>query len=521
MLTEAKVQAEEANRSKGRFLAAVTHELRTPLTTIIGSTDLLGGQGMGHDVDDGQVKETVRTAANTLLELIDDILDLSRMDEGVFSIESAPFALGDVVESCRGMVRAQARKKGIRLSTSVDPALPRHVMGDERRLRQVLTNLLANAVKFTEGGSVDLSVRRIERPGERKRVEFRVVDTGIGIEPKNVARIFEPFTQADDQINRRYGGTGLGLAISRRLVERMGGSIAVESRPGHGSTFQVELPLVEAAALPERPPAVRLQRTLRVLVADDNPVNRRILCAILSRAGHHAEPAASGDEALDLLSSREFDIALLDMNMPGTSGLEVARLWRFMETGERRLPVVALTAEATEEARRRCLDAGMDAFLTKPVTADTLLDALQDLGVPSSMPLPIPEEDPKVEEPVLDERSLDALLEVTGDAALIQTIVSEFLEDAEGIVTALQAAVDSGDSAALRERAHALRSSAAHLGAQRLTRVLAECGQVDPATVRTLGRSLVERTVDEFRRLRLALRAWRPSVDPARTPSAP
>ncbi|WP_207482889.1 ATP-binding protein [Arenibaculum pallidiluteum] len=537
-LVEAKSEAEAANRSKGRFLATVTHELRTPLTAIVGAAELL--RSSPGRVDPREVADTVRGAADGLLDLVGDILDLAQVEEGRLRVEAAPFAPAQLIFECREMAAMAAFGKPIRVEVRVEPGLPERILGDARRLRQVLANLLGNAVKFTERGSVTLSAARGEFPGGAPALVLEVADTGIGIAPGNLERIFERFTQADEEINRAYGGAGLGLAISRQLVSLMGGRVTAESTVGVGSRFRILLPLVEAPAAAEQE---QDRPGLTVLVADDNPVNRQILGSMLTALGHRAELAVDGEDALDRLAQGGYDAVLLDMNMPRKSGLDVSRLWRFMEPAGNRLPILALTAEATEEARRLCAEAGMDGFLSKPITLDGLRQALaglDSLRQPGGAPIgegpaigaPLGSDPgPDPEDPVLDARMLDQLVQVTGDAVVVDGIIADFLSDGAGIVAALKTAAAGRDRAAFRDHAHALRSSAGYLGGVRLSRLLAAAQTGRAAAERAAGASgagdgaLADAIDDEFRRLREAIAEWRASAGsgagPGPRPGAP
>ncbi|WP_158047102.1 ATP-binding protein [Skermanella pratensis] len=652
-LTEAKVQAEAANRAKGRFLATVSHELRTPLTAIIGMGDMMMGTKL--DGEQREMAATVNASAKQLLSLITDVLDFSQLEEAKLTIDSGPFDLHRVLYATRLMLRGQARSKRLALRLVVGADVPRAVVGDGRRLQQALTNLLANAVKFTESGDVTLSVRVIrsvhERGGHRAVLEFRVADTGIGIAPQHLDRIFDRFTQAEDDINRRYGGTGLGLAISRQLVELMGGTISVSSELHRGSEFWITLPfatrcaappsghavapLPVLAGAPDRVSAIRSAlkgewdgiadaldaearlaaalrddaalpvllipldalddpanaleawlesaagveravvvlvgatpleasrrargwraelvlscsdepgqvaqaldtaralaaaaagasgagepgpsgRRCRILVAEDNAINRRVIEKILQRAGHDAVFAADGDEALDLLDHNRFDIVLMDMNMPAVSGLDVARMYRFTHTDRPHLPIVALTAEATEAARRQCAEAGMDAFLTKPVDPGALfatIARLVDGGTRAVGPLPartdpaaVAEPGPGLDEPSIDTAALDKLRSVDDDPAFVAQIAREFLNDAEELVDELEHAWASGDLHAFKDHAHSLRSSASYVGAAPMVRLLLSCRDLSREELAEEGYRRVKDIQAEFVRVRAALR---------------
>ena len=379
-LEAALVRAEAGTHAKSSFLAVMSHEIRTPLNGILGTADLLGVSRL--DDEQQACLKLIRRSGDLLLTIINDVLDFSKIEAGRLELAPRTFELRSELEGVAALHRPAAADRGVKLELSLPEALPERVVGDPDRLLQIVGNLLGNAVKFTHEGSITLRLR-FKQEADGLRLDFDISDTGIGIEAETLGRLFQPFTQADSSTTRRYGGTGLGLTICARLVELMSGHITVESQPGQGTTFRfnVRVGLPPAAELGQTVPLELRQPGglgLRVLLAEDNPVNQAIGLKMLRTLGCEASVAPDGQVAIDMVSASEYDLVLMDMQMPVLDGLGSARGIRGLSI-PRQPRIVALTANAYASDRQACLDAGMDDFMPKPLRLEQLRNQLSQV----------------------------------------------------------------------------------------------------------------------------------------------
>ncbi|MDP1650430.1 MAG: ATP-binding protein [Rubrivivax sp.] len=470
----ARREAESASAAKSAFLANMSHEIRTPFHGLMGMLSLLRETGLTPRQID--YLRTATESADHLLAILNDILDMSQLESGRVALAVAPVDLRALLRDVEALMRPQANAKPLALHIDADPGVPERILADATRVKQILFNLLSNAIKFTEHGAVVLDVRTREGADGATEIAFEVTDTGVGMDESTMAHLFHRFAQGDISRSRRHGGTGLGLEISRSLARLMGGDITARSRPGEGSCFTFRMPV----QLPEPTAAIQADnacagipqaRPLQVLVAEDHPVNRHYMAALLETLGHEAHFSVNGEDAVQALRERRYDVVLMDLHMPVLDGEAATRAIRALpDAGRSTVPIVALTADAFAETRERCLVAGMNDFLAKPVSPQKLAATLRRLfgtGAPDATPAlgaqPLRAPAWGHSPALVDEAALAMALQVMSSdklAALLQA----FMDQGPDTVHRLRAAVRDAQPLELRTHAHAAKGAALNLG---------------------------------------------------------
>jgi signal transduction histidine kinase/ActR/RegA family two-component response regulator len=519
-LRERTLELAEASRAKSQFVANMSHEIRTPMNGVIGMASLLETTPLRPEQRD--YVETIASSGRALMRIIDDILDFSKIESGHLALEKVDFDCRQLVREVWRLFAPLAQAKGLGFASAVDEGVAPVLRGDPGRLRQALVNLVGNALKFTDRGQVTVRVREEGDESETSQVlRFEVRDTGIGIEPDALARLFQPFAQADGSTTRRFGGTGLGLVISKRLVELMGGQLGVMSEPGEGSVFWFTAPLerstraaleaaggappletgvASAAPVASTPPPSSAPGRGRVLVAEDNPVNQRVAARMLERLGYEVDVASTGKEAVAAFERRPYAAILMDGQMPETDGFEATRLIRARET-DRHTAIIAVTASAMQGDRERCLAAGMDDYVAKPISPDQLQEVLRrwipEEARPATLLPPRPASTAADTGTPVDWAALAELVAMTRPDFL-RELLAIFFRDTRQTLHELREAFARHDLTSWKNMLHKLRGSCATLGARTMVRLTSDMEELDDKGLAAVGETLLVALEDEF-----------------------
>lgn len=489
-LKDARDKAEQATRAKSEFLAVMSHEIRTPLNGLIGISEMLNNTALDHQQK--EYLDIIRLSGEALLQVISDILDFSKLEANKMQLEYVPFHVRDAVQETLTILSGRATEKGLELIQLIDEKVPQTVIGDKARLRQILMNLVGNAIKFTEKGQVSVQVRLASRNNAELSLEFGVRDTGVGIEPEQAEKLFTAFTQADPSTYRKYGGTGLGLTICKTLVDLMGGTIWVESKPGQGSTFFFTIQVMETVEKPAE--HIHSQKTIRdaesrkdhvlklseefpakILLAEDNDINRLLAVKLFERLGYSVHAVGNGKEVYERLKQESFDIVFMDVQMPEWDGLEATRQIRATLLKNQQPVIIAMTAFAGQDDKDACREAGMDDYIAKPIMLEEIEGMLRKWSTEKRTEMQSADKQSGGlkggTNSLLDQTAIQRLMDIgkSTDPGFLQQVLEMFMRQAPADIEMIRSSLDSGDFSAMWKAAHKLKGTSLNIGALRLS----------------------------------------------------